>query len=384
MTSTTDSVSSTSKRRGAGPLTTVFTTPEFCASSAWNHYDTPALSSSICMPSGFTTYWNYKYGFYSPAICPESYTQGCTFPATAATLSNGTPFLGGPLEDGESAIICCPAGYTCMGSPSTDVYAWSKCIATTASTYTMAYPTVSAYTTTPLVFAIQVRWKEADLNALETNPTKSGETITPTATSTSATAGATAGATSSLPTGTASATSGAGASSPDDGDGLSTGAKIGLGVGIGVAAVVLGILAYLVWRRRRADGRQLVSTSPEGGSGGMGGTKGGFSELQDTQIGERGSTSGGREEATELESPEGTTWNSSTWGGSTMISPLTPRPETGTTATGAAGEATEMEVPETRHEMAGHVTDFAEMPASNQFVAELPGDTPVQHREKWS
>ncbi|KAL0257593.1 hypothetical protein SLS55_008407 [Diplodia seriata] len=271
-----------------------------------------------------------------------------------------------------------------MGSPSTDEYVWSKCIKTTASTYTLAYPTVSAYTTTPLVYAIQVRWKASDLNALETNPTKSGETITPTPTSAAAaTSDQTAGATS---TGSAASATGTASSSPsssdDDGSGLSTGAKIGLGVGIGVAAVVLGILAYLVWRRRSRNGRELVNTNPEGGGkGGAGGKKGGFSELQDTQVGGRESTSGG--EATELASPEGTTWNSSTWGGSTVISPLTPRPDTAGTTTGGE-HAAEMEVPETRHELAGHVTDFAEMPASNQFVAELPGDTPVQHREKWS
>lgn len=324
------------------------------------------------MPNGFTSYWNYKFGFYSPGICPESYTAGCTFPTSAAIESNGTPFIGGPLEDGETAIICCPQGYTCMGSPSTDEYVWSKCIATTETTYTLALPSVSAITTTPLVFAIQVRWKASDLNALETNPTKSGETITPT--SPSASAGQTA--TSAAATATASTTSNADSAS-GDGGGLSAGAKIGLGVGVGVAALVLGILAFLVWRRKSKT-HQLVSTSEEGGNGaGGGGKKGGFSELQDTQVSGDSNAAPG---TAELASPEGTTWNSSTWGGSTAISPLTPRPATSTTT----GEATEMEVPDRRHELSGHVTDFAEMPASNQFIAELPGDTPVQAREKWS
>lgn len=78
------------------------------------------------MPNGFTGYWNYKTGFviqlafmnvqspnklrrfYSPGICPESYTQGCAWPTSFAVVSNGTPFIGGPLESSETAIVCCP------------------------------------------------------------------------------------------------------------------------------------------------------------------------------------------------------------------------------------------------------------------------------------
>lgn len=367
MTSTT--LDSTSLPRGAGPLTTVFSTPEFCAQTAWNNYDTLPLSSSICMPNGFTTYWNYKYGFYSPGICPQSYTAGCSWPTSFATVSNGTPFIGGPLEAGESGIICCPVGYTCMNNP-TDEYNFSKCIATTATVLTMPATTQPLITTTPLVYAIQVRWKSSDLNALETNPTRSGVTITPTPTSTVADQTSTAASTGTP----ASASSTASSNSSSDGSNFSTGAAIGVGVGVGVAAVIVTIIAFAFWRRSKSRKRAALSPA-EGSEAGGGGKRGNkFTELQDTQI-SRGSTHA----PAELQSEEGTgTWQSSNWGGSTIVSPLSPRPGTATTA-----GATEMEVPNTRHELSGHATDFAEMPASSQFVAELPGDTPGRTREKW-
>ncbi|EKG22480.1 hypothetical protein MPH_00215 [Macrophomina phaseolina MS6] len=369
-TSYTD-VFSSSLPRGAGPLTTVFTTPDFCAMSAWTNFDTLPLSSSICLPNGFTTYWIYKYGFYSPGICPQSYTAGCSWPTAAATVSNGTPFLGGPLETGESAIICCPIGYTCMND-STDEYNFSKCKATTETVVTMPALTQPFVTTTPLAFAVQVRWKESDMNALETNPTRSGLTITPTPTSTTAgqtTAAATTGGAAS----TSSASSTGTSQTSSNGSSFSTGAAIGVGVGVAVAAVVLAIITYLFWRRAKSRKNAAALALGDGSDAG-GGRKSGkkFTELQDTQV-----SRGSAHVPAELHSPEGDTFQPSTWGGSTL-SPLSPRPNTATT-----GGATEMEAPDARHELPGHVTDFAEMPASNQYVAELPGDMPGKPREKW-
>lgn len=260
-------------------------------------------------------------------------------------------------------------GYTCMNNP-TDEYNFSKCIATTATVLTMPATTQPLITTTPLVYAIQVRWKSSDLNALETNPTRSGVTITPTPTSTDADQTSTAASTGTP----ASASSTASSNSSSDGSNFSTGAAIGVGVGVGVAAVIVATIAFAFWRRSKSRKRAALSPA-EGSEAGGGGKRGNkFTELQDTQI-SRGSTHA----PAELQSEEGTgTWQSSNWGGSTIVSPLSPRPGTATTA-----GATEMEVPNTRHELSGHATDFAEMPASSQFVAELPGDTPGRTREKW-
>lgn len=243
-----------------------------------------------------------------------------------------------------------------------DEYAYSKCVATTSSTYVLAEPTVTHVTTTPLVFAIQVRWRSSDLNMLETNPTRSGEAITPTA------ATASSGQTSNDSTATVTSkgsgtTTSTGESTPlaDDGS-ISTNTAIGIGVGVGVGVIAVCLIAFLLWRRRSK--RKQKVTSPDGK---------GFTELQDTEIARRN-------DATELASPEGTWNDSSTLGEFTMVSPLTPRPGTATVAAGA----TEMEVPDNTHELAGHVTDFAEMPASNEFVAELPGDTLGDSRKRWN
>ncbi|KAK8016304.1 hypothetical protein PG993_014493 [Apiospora rasikravindrae] len=169
--------SSVTFQRQAGPLTTVFTTPDFCAPARWSATDTPALSSSICMPPEFAKYYDYRYGFYSPGICPMGYTEGCAFPKSLATTSNGTPFVGGTLMAGETARICCPTGYTCdVGSD--EEMAYSKCIATAGKTTFLGYNYQSnTYLTTvtdALAFAIQVRWQSSDLPSLETDPTVPG------------------------------------------------------------------------------------------------------------------------------------------------------------------------------------------------------------------
>ncbi|ORY58114.1 uncharacterized protein BCR38DRAFT_353317, partial [Pseudomassariella vexata] len=167
----TTAAATTSSQRGAAPLTTVFTTPDFCAPLYWQDTVTPALSSSICMPPNFQQYWVYKWGFYSPGICPTGYTEGCAFPSSLAISDNGTPFYGGPIVTGETARICCPTGYTCLTGTA---YSYSKCISTESwTTYWTTDYSNSVKQTTELatVFGLQVRWRESDLSILETDPT---------------------------------------------------------------------------------------------------------------------------------------------------------------------------------------------------------------------
>ena len=178
---------------GAGPLTTVFQTPDFCASSLWEDTMTPPLYSSICMPPNFNNYWNWQIGYYSPGICPSGYTQACEFPTSLATFSSFTdeyasskswPYYGGEVNSDETARLCCPTGYNCYSTGMMGVgWSYSLCISTVPST-TLRDPEVTtgtAYTTTEnLAFAIQVRWRSEDLSILETNPTVPGQTIVPT------------------------------------------------------------------------------------------------------------------------------------------------------------------------------------------------------------
>ncbi|KAK8043739.1 hypothetical protein PG994_012577 [Apiospora phragmitis] len=235
--------------RGAGPLTTVFHTPEFCDPQRWTDVGTPALSSSICMPPNFMQYYGNKAGMYSPGICPGGYTDGCALPTALPSVEDGTPRYGGPLLAGETARLCCPTGYTCFTGPATapDI-PYSKCISAAQSSRTYVEDHVTR-TTRNMVYAIQVRWQESDLSILETDPTVPGSTFAgPTATSTP---------------------------NPGDDEGSSSGLPIHIVLAIVIAlflfAVLLGIVAWLVWRRhfwkQQVIHRQLASTPdlPKGG-----------------------------------------------------------------------------------------------------------------------
>ncbi|KAK8054987.1 hypothetical protein PG993_000214 [Apiospora rasikravindrae] len=241
---TTDPGSAPTKTtsRGAGPLTTVFHTPEFCATDRWTDIGTPALSSSICMPPNFMQYFGNKAGMYSPAICPDGYTDGCTFPTALPSVEDGTPLYGGPLLAGETARLCCPTGYTCYTGPQTaPEMPYSRCISAARSSRTYVESHVT-HTTRNMVYAIQVRWQESDLSILETDPTVPGSTFTePTATTTP---------------------------DPGDGDGGPAHMPFHLILAIAIAVllflILLGIVAWLVWRRhfwkQQVIHRELAST----------------------------------------------------------------------------------------------------------------------------
>ncbi|KAK8139439.1 hypothetical protein PG984_002819 [Apiospora sp. TS-2023a] len=260
--------------REAGPLTTVFTTPDFCAPSMWHDPATPALSSSICMPPDFYKLYGYRYGFYSPGICPLGYTEGCAFPTPLAVESNGTPFLGGTLLPGETARICCPAGFTCYTKgPSIDAdKTYSQCISTgslsTFEAYDYGSHSYIMSTAAAKAFAIQVRWQLSDLSKLETDPTVSGSrypTSTPKA------------APSVTPSRVGVATTGPAATEGTLGDGdsprdgLSKGSIIALSTALPLASLVLGILAYFVWKRQhhRAQQSEKSTTDECEGTGGF-------------------------------------------------------------------------------------------------------------------
>ncbi|EFQ32440.1 hypothetical protein CGRA01v4_05862 [Colletotrichum graminicola] len=259
MTATSDPNPMTTKR-GAAPLTTVFTTPDFCNSKYWTDTITPPLSSVVCMPPSWHQLFDYSWGFYSPGICPTGYTEGCAFPTSLAfTSSNGDMGLGGPVIAGETPRLCCPTGYTCYTGES----AYSKCISTKPTT---TFYDINNQLTSQLalVYAIQVRWQESDLPFLQTNPTVPGATYTAPASAgsgASATARAAATATGSASTATGSTTaavSAIGSSSGDDGSsrggddgGISVGTTVGIAVGSVLGTLALALLGFMFWWRRR-------------------------------------------------------------------------------------------------------------------------------------
>ncbi|TDZ13680.1 hypothetical protein Cob_v013158 [Colletotrichum orbiculare MAFF 240422] len=246
MTTTTDPNPLTTQRGGA-PLTTVFTTPDFCNSLYWTDTITPPLSSIVCMPTSWKQVYEYSWGFYSPGICPSGYTEGCAFPTTRASRSNGNVYLGGPVIEGETARLCCPTGHTCYSGSD---WPYSKCLSTVPTTSyfnSMNEPTSALAT----VFAVQVRWQASDLSNLETDPTVPGATYTgPRSTSgASATVSGTDGGGSGA--GFATATATATPEGSGGGGGISVAATVGIAVGAVVGTLVLALVAFMIWWRRR-------------------------------------------------------------------------------------------------------------------------------------
>ncbi|KAJ0116164.1 hypothetical protein J7T55_005110 [Diaporthe amygdali] len=352
---------------GAGPLTTVFQTPDFCASSLWENPMTPPLYSSICMPPNFNNYWNWQIGYYSPGICPSGYSAACEFPTSLALFSSFTdgtsskswPYYGGQVKPDETARLCCPTGYNCYSTGMMGVgWSYSLCISTVPST-TLRDPeqtTGTVMTTTEnLAYAIQVRWREQDLSILQTNPTVPGQTNVPTQTATTAT---TQNETDST-------------NAPDTvSSGVSSGSlAVAVGVSVGVFALLL-LSAILIWR--------LVRKRKQA------------AKLQRSEKDERNSKLGSSADTIS------TTLSSAPYSPN-PVSPLTDigaRSITGTvrgnTAEIDSSPVAEMETgASTAAELAGDATKPVELATEEKpveietrdFVAELPGDMPANWRE---
>ncbi|EON61225.1 hypothetical protein W97_00438 [Coniosporium apollinis CBS 100218] len=206
----------------AGALTTAFRpTPRYCETGQ------SRFSTRDCMPPNWSAYWDGDVGYYSPAICPHSYTSAAT----------RTSFDAGPaVQLWETAIICCPSGYS-ASSIQSYCYSWvydqTAAVSSTSSTWSQAY-------------AIQVRWQETDLPNLETDPLRPGRIPTHTRNSPSDTA-----TPAGIATGGASATGTT--FTTVQSSGFSKGALVGIVVA--VAVVLLAVLAgafLIFWRRKRA------------------------------------------------------------------------------------------------------------------------------------
>ncbi|KAF2474040.1 uncharacterized protein BDR25DRAFT_216579, partial [Lindgomyces ingoldianus] len=151
----------TPTRSNLGPLTTTFTPPAHCTrpvvgcttcSSAWaaqscfsyNPTSKGAMDDTACWPKA-TSYPRAPplagLGFYSPGLlCPTGYTSACSAASRApgddlrTVIDNNGPVSNSfqfPLIAGETAVGCCPTGFTC--TPYTQ-YGWQTCHAVISST----------------------------------------------------------------------------------------------------------------------------------------------------------------------------------------------------------------------------------------------------------
>ncbi|KAI1473347.1 hypothetical protein F4774DRAFT_415903 [Daldinia eschscholtzii] len=155
-------------------LTTVFTPP---CQITWlrtttkvpSQYPTfPTTGPASCDPPSWVDNISQKgFAYYSPAICPEGFMVGCT--ASDDRSTEGFPVI----TAGETAVYCVPNGFTCT-SDTTDFRGgvWGFRRTETANG--------SPVTVGP---AIQIRWRDADLERLATDPLMpSAAVFTPTST----------------------------------------------------------------------------------------------------------------------------------------------------------------------------------------------------------
>lgn len=128
-----------STRVNLGPLTTTFVAPSHCsrdalacptctgatraqscrvkASTATAEDDTGCWPRATAYPRGGAAPL-LGMGFYSPGImCPMGFTSACTAISTTQGQKTLAPKVTGefqfPLEAGETAVGCCPTGYSC-------------------------------------------------------------------------------------------------------------------------------------------------------------------------------------------------------------------------------------------------------------------------------
>lgn len=148
-------------------LTTVFTPP---CPTTWLLTTTRLLSQypafprqgpeSCDPPSWSSNIAGAGFHFYSPAICPEGFVVGPSCGLTKTRTNEGFP----AIAPGETAVYCVPEGLTCT-TDTTDfrggVWGFAR-RATTSGALVTVGP------------ALQIRWVEADLTALETHPLTPG------------------------------------------------------------------------------------------------------------------------------------------------------------------------------------------------------------------
>ncbi|KAI1419760.1 hypothetical protein F5Y12DRAFT_195512 [Xylaria sp. FL1777] len=121
----------------------------------------PSNGPASCDPPSWDEYLPQRgFEYYSPAICPSGFYVGPSCVITNPRTAQGFP----AIQGGETAAYCIPNGHTCT-SDTSDFRGGVWGVSRTA-TVNGAQVTVGP--------AIQIRWREEDLNNLETDPLTPG------------------------------------------------------------------------------------------------------------------------------------------------------------------------------------------------------------------
>ncbi|KAI0105439.1 hypothetical protein GGR51DRAFT_188530 [Nemania sp. FL0031] len=195
----------------------------------------------------FQTSWDPTVTFVGSG-CPPQYTSAC--------------------QNTNAVVTCCPSAYdfSCQAETWTPNYnhaEWFRCVSAYASRDTVE---ITRTDFTQNTIAIEDRERRTDLHlfalALMFTTPASTMTTTPTSLSTSSpTASLDASSTLTASPGETTATQAS--------TGLSSGAAAGVGVGVAAIVIILGVLAWLLYRRRKAskapkelESSQFVAPAP--------------------------------------------------------------------------------------------------------------------------
>ncbi|KAK4158054.1 hypothetical protein C8A00DRAFT_39610 [Chaetomidium leptoderma] len=281
-----------------GPLTTAWSMPASCTVNVLNCATcTSAYRGQACVMNGETgraedhtdcwppvtsragtpRYPFLGWGYYSPGLaCPTGYTTACT------AEYGGRPGweMQFNLVPGETAVGCCPTGYTCgnidgntclavatAGTPVTATTA--MCSGTQLSAVAQAvFPSTAIMTASPggvetvtrgislMAPMFQLNYQASDLESAPSSASSQTTAPTPSTGFVSYTTGTTASSTSSASSDSSSAGSTQG--------GLSTGATIGLGVGAASGGILLTAVVVGVWMCLRKRARAAAAAVQAG------------------------------------------------------------------------------------------------------------------------
>ncbi|GAP86689.1 hypothetical protein SAMD00023353_2000380 [Rosellinia necatrix] len=153
-------------------LTTVFTPPcpitwLLTTTKVPSQYPPfPTTAPASCDPPSWGEYVTSRgFEYYSPAICPSGFYIGPSCIVEKPRTAEGFP----TIAAGETAAYCIPNGHVCT-SDITDFRGGVWGVLRTDSDVIGPQVTVGP--------AIQIRWREGDLDALETDPLTPGPKVT--------------------------------------------------------------------------------------------------------------------------------------------------------------------------------------------------------------
>ncbi|KAI2622391.1 hypothetical protein GGR54DRAFT_62049 [Hypoxylon sp. NC1633] len=260
-----------------GPLTTTWTPPPACSvvvascstcGGGWQAQTCPGANTvhdnMNCWPPRTSGVYTPQqaflgWGVYSPAnVCPFGYSTACSQKGAGATGDFTFEFQ--PRES-ETAIGCCPTGYSCYRGRG-DQTCLGMLTSTTVPTVTCESGTSANFEYLTIPFAVPLATDSAEIistfrafaplyQLIDTVSTTLSSDSSSSASSRSTGSLTSASSSQAIPTTASDSSSHASPTDSTSVQGLSTGGKAGIGCGAGLGVIILGTAAFCLFRRSR-------------------------------------------------------------------------------------------------------------------------------------